>query len=280
MLKKIISGGQTGADRAALDTAIKFNIDHGGWVPAGRKAEDGTVPAYYELTEMDSVSYPERTEQNVIESDGTLIVSHGILTGGSLLTKKIASKRNKPWCHIDLMEMDEFEGAVILHEFVSDSEIEVLNVAGPRASHDPFIYRSVKSIIETFIYMELIESSPEELRADDIILIHRQPESFCSTVEDAVKFLADTMQLRTRSIIANSNESQIGSLYFSLADTIKVKLGLDAGNFELLQSCCQELINDRQYNTKNLIDVEDAAMVILKALRKFLKKNHVLRLLK
>ncbi len=280
MLKKIISGGQTGADRAALDTAIKFNIDHGGWVPAGRKAEDGTVPAYYELTETDSVSYPERTEQNIIESDGTLIVSHGILTGGSLLTKKIASKRSKPWCHINLMDIDEFEGAVTLHEFVSENGIQVLNVAGPRASHDPFIYRSVKSIIETFIYMELMESSPEELRADDIILIHRQPESFCSTVDEAVKFLADTMQLRTRSIIANSNESQIGSLYFSLADTIKVKLGLDAGNFELLQSCCQELINDRPYNTKNLIDVEDAAMVILKSLRKFLTKNHVLRLLK
>ncbi|MBF0302839.1 MAG: putative molybdenum carrier protein [Desulfamplus sp.] len=280
MLKKIISGGQTGADRAALDTAIKFNLSHGGWIPAGRKAEDGTVPEHYDLTAMESDSYPERTEKNVVESDGTLIVSHGMLTGGSLLTKKIASKRSKPWYHIDLMEMDEFEGAVTLHEFVDENEIEILNVAGTRASQDPFIYRSVKSIIETFIYMELMESSPEELRTDDIILLQRKSEFFCSTIEAAVKFLADTMHLRTRSIIANSNDNQIGSLYFSLADTIKVKLGLDEGNNELLESCRQVLGEGNGLNIKNLMDIEDAAMVILKELRHSLKKNHVLRLIK
>ncbi len=311
MLKKIISGGQTGADRAALDTAIKFNLSHGGWVPAGRRAEDGTIPEHYDLTEMESSSYPERTEQNVIDADGTLIISHGVLTGGSLLTKKIASKRNKPWCHIDLMEMDEFEGAITVHEFVDENGIEVLNVAGARASQDPFIYRSVKSIIETFIYMEMMESSPDELRADDIILLHRKPEVFCSTIEEAVLFLADTMHLRTRSVIANSTDKQIGTLYFSLADTIKVKLGLDEDNIELLESCRQVFqqgnsyiasIVDNIYEPKSdakkkggskikkskklcsivsgsQMDIEDAAMVILKVLQQFLKKTHVLRLI-
>ncbi|MBF0111392.1 MAG: putative molybdenum carrier protein [Desulfamplus sp.] len=289
MLKKIISGGQTGADRAALDTAIKFNLEHGGSVPAGRRSEDGTIPDKYDLTEMDTDSYPERTKQNIIDSDGTVIISHGVLTGGSFLTKKLASKLNKPWYHIDLMEMDEFEGAVTLHDFVSDNYIEILNVAGPRASQDPFIYRSVKSIIETFIYMELMESSQEELRADDIILLQRKTEKFCATLNEAVEFLADTMHLRTRSVIANSPDNQIGSLYFSLADTIKVKLGLDAGNTDLFESCRKEL---RKGNTskvqhihkldlsKEPMDIEDAAMVILKALRQYLKKNHVLRVIK
>ncbi len=304
MLKKIISGGQTGADRAALDTAIKFNLEHGGWVPAGRKAEDGSVPYQYDLTEMETDSYPERTEQNIVDSDGTLIISHGVLTGGSLLTKKIASKIKKPWCHIDLVEMDEFEGAVTLHGFVDDNDIQILNVAGPRASQDPFIYRSVKSIIETFLYMELMETSPEELRADDIILFQRKPQVLCDTVDDAVMFLSNTMQLRTRSVIANSRENHIGSLYFSLSDTIKVKLGLESGNIALLESCRQELkrinesemenmggsksnkhINVKSKRRKDLeseptMDIEDAAMVILKALRQFLKKNHVLRLIK
>ncbi|MBF0231499.1 MAG: putative molybdenum carrier protein [Desulfamplus sp.] len=286
MLKKIISGGQTGADRAAIDTAIKFNLDHGGWIPAGRRAEDGALSEQYNLIEMETSSYPKRTEQNIINSDGTLIISRGMLAGGSLLTRKIASRLNKPWCHIDLMEMDEFEGAVILHGFVSDNQIEILNVAGPRASQDPFIYRSVKSIIETFIYMELMETSPDELRADDIILFQRKPEFLCTTIEDAVTFLADTMQLRTRSVIANSSDIQIGSLYFSLSDTIKVKLGLDSGNTELLDACRKNLeikkgeqfqYRDGEAFSGDIMDIEDAAMVILKELKKFLKKSHILR---
>ncbi|MBF0468933.1 MAG: putative molybdenum carrier protein [Desulfamplus sp.] len=288
MLKKIISGGQTGADRAALDTAIKFNLDHGGWVPAGRRSEDGSVPERYNLVEMETDSYPKRTQKNIINSDGTLIISRGILSGGSLLTRKTASMFNKPWCHIDLMDMDEFEGAVILHGFVADNQIEVLNVAGPRASQDPFIYRSVKAIIETFIYMELMETSPDELRADDIILFQRKPEVFCSTIDEAVRFLADTMQLRTRSVIANSSDNHIGSLYFSLSDTIKVKLGLDAGNTELLEACrkhlelqkdtCFESGNGEEF-TGSVMDIEDAAMVILKELRQFLKRSHILRII-
>jgi hypothetical protein len=77
MINKIISGGQTGADRAALDFALKFNIPHGGWIPKGRIAEDGPLPAKYQLQEMPTSSYPKRTEQNVIDSDGTLIFSRG-----------------------------------------------------------------------------------------------------------------------------------------------------------------------------------------------------------
>lgn len=279
MLKKIISGGQTGADRAALDTAIKFNLEHGGWVPAGRRAEDGAVSDQYNLIEMESASYPRRTEQNIINSDGTLIISRGVLAGGSLLTRKTASRLNKPWCHIDLMELDEFEGAVILHGFVADSNIETLNVAGPRASQDPFIYRSVKSIIETFIYMELMERSSDDLRSDDIILFHRKAEQICPTIEDAVRFLSSTMQLRTRSVIANSSDNEIGSLYFALSDTIKVKLGLDDDNRELLEACRHEIKMGDNFGA-DVMDIEDATMVILKELRQFLKKSHVLRVIK
>jgi len=91
-IKKIISGGQTGADRAALDFAIEVGIPHGGWVPKGRKAEDGEIPDKYSLQEMATSSYPARTEKNVIDSDGTLIISHGRLSGGSLSTKKVADE--------------------------------------------------------------------------------------------------------------------------------------------------------------------------------------------
>jgi hypothetical protein len=86
MIKKIISGGQTGADQAALDAAIKWDIPHGGWVPKGRRTESGPLSNRYQLKEMPTDSYPSRTEQNVIDSDGTLIITHGELTGGSEYT--------------------------------------------------------------------------------------------------------------------------------------------------------------------------------------------------
>ena len=95
MLRKIISGGQTGVDRAVLDASIELGIDHGGWIPKGRLTEDGPFPDKYNLKEMPTSSYPKRTERNVIDSDGTLIISHGNLSGGSLLTRKLATNHGK-----------------------------------------------------------------------------------------------------------------------------------------------------------------------------------------
>jgi hypothetical protein len=83
MIKKIVSGGQTGADRAALDFALKFFKPHGGWIPKGHITEDGPLPDKYQLEEMPTGSYPARTEQNVIDSDGTVIFSRGKPTGGT-----------------------------------------------------------------------------------------------------------------------------------------------------------------------------------------------------
>lgn len=273
IIKKIISGGQTGADRAALDVAIKFNIEHGGWIPAGRRAEDGALPEKYNLTEMDTESYPKRTEQNIRNSDGTLIVSRGKLKGGSLLTWEFAQKFNKPCFHIDLLNFDEFEAAIAMHGFVSDHQVEILNVAGPRASHDPGIYKSVKDILETLMYMELMETGPDELMSEDIILVERKAEKFCDNIHDAVALMTQKIHLRTRSVIANCNESEIASLYFSLSDKIKVTLGLDAGNKLLLKACAALLETED-------VDVDDAAMTILKELKKNLEKNHVLRIIK
>jgi hypothetical protein len=85
MLTKIISGGQTGADRAALDAAIEYGVPHGGWIPKGRRTEDGRLPDRYILQETSNIGYPQRTKLNILDSDGTLIFSHGKLTGGICL---------------------------------------------------------------------------------------------------------------------------------------------------------------------------------------------------
>jgi hypothetical protein len=121
-ITKIISGGQTGADVAGLDAAIKQGIPHGGWIPKGRLTEDGPLPEKYQLQEMPTASYPKRTAQNVIDSDGTAIFTHGALTGGSALTRKIALQRGKPWMHIDLLAITEGEAMKELAAFERGGE--------------------------------------------------------------------------------------------------------------------------------------------------------------
>lgn len=151
MIKKIISGGQTGADRAALDVAIKLDIPHGGWIPKGRKTENGILPDKYQLQEMLTASYPKRTEQNVMDSDGTLIFSRGKLTGGSALTRKLAKQHERPWLHIDLDKVGLTEAYEMIAGWFDEYDVHVLNVAGPRASKDPMIHDVVVIILENVL---------------------------------------------------------------------------------------------------------------------------------
>jgi hypothetical protein len=140
MLKKIISGGQTGADIAGIDAAIANDFPYGGWVPKGRRTEDGPLPDKYQLQEMPTNSYPKRTERNVLDSDGTVIFTHGRLSGGSDLTRKVAAKHGKPWLHLNMREYSVQEAVEKLRIWVNENRIEVLNMAGRSASKDPDIY--------------------------------------------------------------------------------------------------------------------------------------------
>jgi hypothetical protein len=126
---RIISGGQTGADQAALDVAIKFGIPHGGWIPKGRKTENGCLPDQYHLKEMHTLSYTKRTEQNVLDSDATLIISHGGLTGGSEYSRRMAIEHSRPWLHINLEKSHGFEAAQAINSWITRNNIETLNVA-------------------------------------------------------------------------------------------------------------------------------------------------------
>ncbi|MEW6441839.1 MAG: putative molybdenum carrier protein [bacterium] len=151
MLEKIISGGQTGADQAALDVAMELGMPHGGWIPKGRLTEAGPLPDRYELTEMPTASDEARTEQNVVDSDGTLIFSHGHLNGGSALTRTLAKRHGKPWLHLDLDQMTAAQAAQGVMFWVRGNGIRVLNVAGPRASKDPFICDDVRAVLKVVV---------------------------------------------------------------------------------------------------------------------------------
>ncbi|MFN6517108.1 MAG: putative molybdenum carrier protein [Nostoc sp. CreGUA01] len=149
---KIISGGQTGADRAALDWAIVHQIPHGGWCPKGRKSEDGVINSRYNLTETPSDEYSQRTEWNVRDSDGTVIFSIAKeLFGGSLFTAKLAQKYQKPCIHIS-KELTHINPVNELLLFISTYKIVTLNVAGPRVSNEPEVYEFVKSTLEAAIF--------------------------------------------------------------------------------------------------------------------------------
>lgn len=139
MFETIVSGGQTGVDRAALDFAIQHAIPHGGWCPKGRLTEDGVLDAKYALEELASGSYRQRTKRNVIDSDGTLILNSGNLDGGTLATLKFAQQFHKP---VYIVQLDDIEDKVMsVLEWLRANRVKTLNVAGPRESKRPGVYR-------------------------------------------------------------------------------------------------------------------------------------------
>jgi len=134
---EIVSGGQTGVDRAALDTALALGLPCGGWCPRGRRAEDGPLPARYPVRETPSGSYPQRTEWNVRDSDGTLVLHRGRLRGGTALTVRLARAQGRPALAVDLAAAPS---AREVREWISRERIRKLNVAGPRESEHPGIH--------------------------------------------------------------------------------------------------------------------------------------------
>lgn len=135
-LLRIVSGGQTGVDRAALEAACDLDFPHGGWCPRGRLAEDGPIPERFQLSETESPLYHIRTERNVVDSDGTLILHRGKLKGGTLLTRRLAKAHGRPLLLVDLDLESSPDRAL---GWIHDQHIHVLNVAGPRESTNPGI---------------------------------------------------------------------------------------------------------------------------------------------
>lgn len=159
-IERIISGGQTGADRAALDAAIEMGIAHGGYLPRGRLTEEGPLPEAYQLRELPTRSYPQRTERNVLAADGTLIFSHGPLRGGSRLTGELARRHGRPWIHIDLDAVAAAEAARTVWRWVERHGIRDLNVAGSRASEDPRIYAETRAALRRLLQMHPKSEAP------------------------------------------------------------------------------------------------------------------------
>jgi len=147
---KIISGGQSGIDRAALDFALKFNISCGGWCPKGRKAEDGRIDVKYPLKETFDENYNTRTKLNVEHSDGTLIFFKKMPDKGTLLTIEYANKFNKPVLEINLSH-NQKQNVQLVNAWLQAHSFKILNIAGPRESNSPGIYNDSLRFLEELL---------------------------------------------------------------------------------------------------------------------------------
>ena len=145
---RIFSGGQTGVDRAALDVAIELGLEHGGWCPQGRRAEDGRIHPRYRLWETDDKDYSSRTRLNVADTDGTLLLNRGKLEGGSELTAQLAEQLQKP---LLLVNLDHPVDAGIFKEWLNRHRIDTLNIAGPRESKQPGIYQQAVNLLRRLL---------------------------------------------------------------------------------------------------------------------------------
>lgn len=147
-IERVVSGGQTGVDRAALDVALAFGIPCGGWCPKGRRAEDGRLPRRYPLKATPSEEYAQRTEWNVRDSDGTLVLSRGQPTQGTALTIELAAQYGKPCLVLDINDQPS---ASAVRGWAAEHTVHVLNVAGPRESKCPGIYREALAFLRAVL---------------------------------------------------------------------------------------------------------------------------------
>lgn len=146
--ERIVSGGQTGVDRAALDVALELGLSCGGWCPKGRRAEDGTLASHYPLVETPSENYDQRTRWNVRDSDGTLILTEGEPIGGTALTVEVARELGRPLLVLDL---NRHPNPALVRNWLRFNRIQTLNIAGSRESQLPGVYRRARELLENLL---------------------------------------------------------------------------------------------------------------------------------
>jgi hypothetical protein len=275
MIEKIISGGQSGAGRAALDAAMKLGIAHGGWVLHGRMTEDGPLPDKYDLNEMPDQNLSERTKKNIKEASGTLILSYEKFREQFDFIKKISKRFAKPVLHIELHTTVAFNAATRINDWIVDNDISVLNVAGPRNEQDPRIYQATLDIIQAVFFLNLTETNMgSPIQAHDHPKDESQPPAVSPrTVADAVDLILKDMSLKNRSTMANLREEELPSLQLTLGLYIKRLLDRWPHDDTFTASCITA-------SREEGMDESSLTMMLIKKLWKKLKETHRLRVLK
>ena len=252
-------------ERAALDVAIKVDIPHGGWTPKGRKTQDSGLSERYRLREMPDSMDLDHIEKNILDSDGTLIISQGQLTGEKALTEKMAEKLSRPYLHVELNISNDFVIAQTVSAWISENRIEILNVAGQGLNNDPMLYDATAKIFETVLYFDMMGFS--------LVAADKIPKKVFNTIDDVANEIIFRLPLKDKATMANMNQEDLASLHPSLGEFIKNNFGLRGRNKELLESC--GLIAGKMD-----IQDDDAVLVILNEVWTRLTRTHRIRVIK
>ncbi len=234
-------------------------------MPKGRKTEKGPLSEKYQLQEMPTDSYEARAKQNVMDSDGTLIIARGKLTGGTDYTRHMTLKHKKQLLGIDLNLTGHFDAASLAASWIRLQNVKVLNVAGPRASEDRQIYSDVVIILE-----QVVQILTDEDRKSQIALKHPKkgkPSTPPKTVQEAVDRLTKEISLKDRTTISNLAEDELVNLHINLGEYIRNEFGLWSGNKDLMASCCFFAKRDK-------VSEDEASSIIIRELWKRMRKTH------
>ena len=274
ILKKIISGGQTSADQAALDAAIKMGIDHGGWMPKGRNTETGTLAKNYNLREMPTDDYSECVKQNVKDSKGTLIIFYGKLTGDLYLAERETLKLRHQLLGVDLNQTIAFHAASLVNDWIQLRHIDVLYVVGPSTTINPHVGKHTKLMLERALILDLMNVSSHRAITDFSQKDHLEKRPvFPKTIHEAVERLITEMALKDKVVIANMTHDELVDLNSNLGAYIRNAFRLWSGNHELMESC--------RFVSKNKnLNVDEASFAIIDAMWEKLRKTHKLKVIK
>ena len=257
MITRIISDGQTSVGQAALDVAIELGFQHGGWIAKGGKARAEKLNNKYNLHETASIGFSQPAELNILESDGTMILTHGKSKGASEPVQQISKKHHRPCLYIDLNEIGEAKAVQIIATWIEIRKMKTLNVTGLRGDNTAGIYEATKRILVTVL------SGPP------LQILSHAPK----TVDEAVERLISEMPLREKMTIANMKEKELPSLHPALGEHIQNRFGLGLGNVKLNTSC-------RFVAGKRDIHADEAAALIIHELWKKLRATHTIRTVK
>ncbi len=267
MITKVISGGQSGADQGARNAAKKLGIPCGGRIPEGRPPGAGPLPYAYTPHEMPAQRALTAIEKNILESDGTLILTHGKLTGGSLLTKKLCKRHKKPWLHKDLTEKWYSDVSSEIHAWVIEKDIEVLNVAGPRADKDPLIYESTLYVVEAVLLLSLVEADAgaklSDFGSDELLAHFMTPKS----VDQAIDQMLHDLNTFQRDSLGRLEEGQLPMLHMNLGLYVRSQFQLLAKDSDLLEDC-------RRVTGRKDMTPDEASDMLVRRLWEFLRQKN------
>jgi len=274
MLKKIISSGQTEAEQAALDAAIKLGVPHGGWIPKRKLTETGALPPKYRLQEMPTDTYSECIEQNVIDSKGTLILSCGKPTGHLDFARKMTLKHRHQLLGIDLDLTNFIDAASLVHDWIQLRHIDALYVTGSGATVNPDVGNHTTFIVESAILLSLMNAdSGSHVVYDSGEGLSGKSFGIPKTVNEAVEQIISEMSLQDRVKLANLKREDMEPFGMTFRIFIRNRLFQKGANRDLIKSCIAVSGNDD-------LNEGDAAFVIIEKLWEKLKETHKLKIVK